>query len=428
MAAAAPHDLDERMARLVAAIQELACARDPADLHRIVTSAARALAQADGATITLREGDTCLPVAEDAAGPVLGGVRRPIHECIGGWAITHRRPALVADVGTDPRVPPGAFDATFVSSLAMVPIGGEDPIGAIGVFWSERRSPSEAELSMLGALADSAAVALQSLRTLAELELRVVERTRGVQALFEDVTAQAGRLERALEQQARHLRTLAHEVRNPLAAAEGLLGLVVDDVAGLPEQSAEDLRHARAAIAEALRVVGTELEAAKLQGSGTVVAHAEQVDVAELLRSLRGTFRALAVPAGVTLVIEEPVGVPALHTDRHLLAQILRNLLSNALKFTDQGEVRLTTEEVDGAVAFAVCDTGIGISDADRERIFEEFRQVDAAQGGRRAGTGLGLALVNRFATALGGWVELTSEVGRGSTFTVTVPVWGPPA
>jgi signal transduction histidine kinase len=135
-------------------------------------------------------------------------------------------------------------------------------------------------------------------------------------------------------------------------------------------------------------------------------------------------FRAITPTERVALVIEEPADVPDLATDEGKLSQILRNLISNALKFTEQGEVRVTAaSDRDGRVTFVVADTGIGIAPEDQERIFEEFSQLESALQRRATGAGLGLPLSRKLAELLGGELTLASTPGVGSVFTVSIPV-----
>jgi CheY-like chemotaxis protein len=147
-------------------------------------------------------------------------------------------------------------------------------------------------------------------------------------------------------------------------------------------------------------------------------------EVAALFGALRGMLRPLlAQNSSVTLTLEEPVGLPALHTDESKVSQILRNFISNALKFTEQGEVRVSAAAGDNdTLVFAVSDTGVGIAPEDRQRIFEEFTQLEGPRQKRVRGTGLGLPLVKKLAHLLGGHVELESEPGVGSTFAAVLP------
>jgi CheY-like chemotaxis protein/two-component sensor histidine kinase len=169
-------------------------------------------------------------------------------------------------------------------------------------------------------------------------------------------------------------------------------------------------------------IVDDLLDLAKVEAGKTVV-HPAEFDVAGLFGALRGMLRPLLVSDGVKLVVEDPDPGLALVSDETKISQILRNFISNALKYTERGEVRVSARLLDaGRVAFAVTDTGIGIAAEDQERIFEEFTQLDSPLQRRVKGTGLGLPLCRRLAQLLGGHVELASEPGVGSTFTAVIP------
>jgi signal transduction histidine kinase len=404
---AAPTGWDKAV-ELVEAVQRLSLARTTGEVQEIVRVSARRLAGADGATFVLRDGDRCFYADEDAISPLWKGQRFPLGACISGWAMLNGRHVAIPDIYADDRIPHDAYRPTFVRSLVMVPIRRADPIGAIGTYWATRHDAADGEIAALQALADSASVALESVAVWSELEDRVADRT--------------AKLRASLDLNERLLHTLAHEVRNPLAASEGLLGLALDEDAGLDGQVRDDLLAARAAVADGLRIVSQQLDAAK-DRAGRLRVRPSEVLATDLLSELGAMYRALRRNDRVTLVVDPGEALPPLETDRHLLAQVLRNLVSNALKFTDAGEVRVSARPAaGGAVAFAVADTGIGIAPEQQRRIFEEFAQVDADQVDRRAGTGLGLPFVRRTVEMLGGTLELRSAPGAGSVFTVTLP------
>jgi GAF domain-containing protein len=155
---------------LIAAVQRLSLARSVADVQAIVRSAARRLTDADGATFVLRDGDQCFYADEDAVAPLWKGRRFPLTDCISGWAMLNRRQVAIPDIYADDRIPHDAYRPTFVRSLAMVPIRRLDPIGAIGNYWADHHEPSRRELTLLQALADSTAMALENVRVLSELD------------------------------------------------------------------------------------------------------------------------------------------------------------------------------------------------------------------------------------------------------------------
>src|SRR5262249_40741475 len=168
--------------------------------------------------------------------------------------------------------------------------------------------------------------------------------------------------------------------------------------------------------------------------AGSTVSRPIEFAVGHLLGALRGMLKPLLVNDSIALVFEEPEDVPPLYTDEAKVSQILRNFLSNAIKFTERGEVRVTARflEDENAVVFAVADTGSGIAAEAQALIFQEFTQIDSPLQRRVQGTGLGLPLCRKLADLLGGRVEVESEPGVGSTFTAVIPavyapLMGPP-
>jgi signal transduction histidine kinase len=170
------------------------------------------------------------------------------------------------------------------------------------------------------------------------------------------------------------------------------------------------------------------LDLAKVE-AGRVTISPAWFEMVDLFSALRGMFKPILSSESVSLMFEEPVDVTKIYTDDKKLSQILRNFISNALKFTPQGEVRVTARRTeDDCVTFAVTDTGIGIASEYLGTIFQDFVQVEAPIQKRLRGTGLGLSLSRKLATVLGGRVDVASEIGKGSTFSVTIPIELPAA
>ncbi len=170
---------------LVDVVQRLSLARDLGAVQKIVRHAARTLTGADGATFVLRNSGQCYYADEDAIEPLWKGMRFPMEACISGWSMLHRQAAVIPDIYADARVPADAYRATFVKSLAMVPIRSLDPIGAIGTYWATHHAATRDEVRVLQALADTTAVAMENVRVYSELEQRVHERTRELEAANE---------------------------------------------------------------------------------------------------------------------------------------------------------------------------------------------------------------------------------------------------
>jgi serine/threonine protein kinase len=214
------------MEGLIEVIQRLSLARDLPTVQDIVRRAARRLTGADGATFVLRDGDRCHYADEDAIAPLWKGQRFPMSACISGWSMLNRRPAVIDDIYADDRIPHDAYRPTFVKSLVMVPIRTLDPIGAIGNYWAAPHQPSEAEVKLLQALADTTAVALENVRVFTELEERVRART-----------AELEEANRRLEASNREL-LAAHQQADRVfqAYAKALPGTVLDSKYRLDEE------------------------------------------------------------------------------------------------------------------------------------------------------------------------------------------------
>ncbi|HKZ04576.1 MAG TPA: ATP-binding protein [Methylomirabilota bacterium] len=258
---------------------------------------------------------------------------------------------------------------------------------------------------------------------LSRLNAELQDTNRGVLALYAELDEKADTLRRADEMKSRFLSNMSHEFRTPLNSMLALSRLLLEDAERpLSPEQRRQVGYIRQAADDLTELVNDLLDIAKVE-AGKVVVRPAQFDVRDLFAALRGMLRPLLLNEAVSLVFEEPADIPLLRTDEGKVSQILRNLLSNALKFTERGEIRVAARRVDdGMIAFSVADTGIGIAPEDQERIFEEFGQLDNPVQRRVRGTGLGLPLVKRLAILLGGGIGVESRLGAGSTFTATIP------
>jgi signal transduction histidine kinase/CheY-like chemotaxis protein len=260
---------------------------------------------------------------------------------------------------------------------------------------------------------------------LVRLNAELEDTNRGVVALYAELDEKADHLRRADELKSRFLSNMSHEFRTPLNAIRALTEVLLRKVDGelTPEQQVE-VGYIRKAVDQLSELVEDLLDLAKVE-AGKIAIRPVEFDVPTLFSSLRGMLRPLLVNESVSLGFDNPAGLPSLNTDEAKVSQILRNLISNALKFTERGEVRVsaTLAPSGDAVVFSVADTGIGIAHEDQERIFQEFGQVDSPIQRRVRGTGLGLPLSRKLATLLGGTLTVESEPGVGSTFLATIPV-----
>jgi len=257
---------------------------------------------------------------------------------------------------------------------------------------------------------------------LVHLNRELEDTNRGVVALYAELDEKADHLRRADELKSRFLSNMTHEFRTPVNSILGLSNLMIEDRQRTGREPEPEAIYIRKAAEQLSELVNDLLDLAKVEAGKTVVRPAE-FQVENLFGALRGMLRPLLMNQSVSLVFEDAAALRPVFSDEGKVSQILRNLISNALKFTERGEVRVSAiEEEPDLIVFRVADTGIGIAEEDQSRIFEEFTQVEHRLQARVRGTGLGLPLSRRLAELLGGTLGVTSEPAVGSTFMLRVP------
>lgn len=262
-----------------------------------------------------------------------------------------------------------------------------------------------------------------------ELSEELEETNRGVVALYAELNEKTTQLAAVNAAQTRFWSNISHELRGPINSVVGLAQLLAAPGSDpLTDEQRRQIGLINDSGATLLALVNELLDTAKAE-SGRLIPQLTPVDLVAVFAQLRGALRSTIRSPEVALVIDEPT-LPAVWTDETMLVRILRNLLSNGLKFTERGEVRLTVD-LDGSgdeprVRYTVTDTGIGIPADQVDRVFEEFHQVRNALQARTTGTGLGLGYARRLAEILGGTLTLASELGRGTTVTLRLPTHDP--
>ncbi len=258
---------------------------------------------------------------------------------------------------------------------------------------------------------------------LAVLETELAETNKGVLALYAELDENAVELREAADLKGRFLSYMSHEFRTPLASITSIADILMAVFDGpLTAEQQRQIQFVRGSVRELTEMVDDLLDLAKME-AGRISISPEWFEMVDLFSALRGMFRPIVGNSAVSLIFEEPDALPRIYTDDKKLSQILRNFISNALKFTTDGEVRVTARLVgEGTVEFAVTDTGIGIAKEHLPALFSDFVQIDTRIQKRLRGTGLGLSLAKKFATLLGGTVGVVSEVGHGSRFWVQIP------
>jgi signal transduction histidine kinase len=256
------------------------------------------------------------------------------------------------------------------------------------------------------------------------LGAELAETNLGVVALYSELEDQAAALRDATELKSRFLSYMSHEFRTPLSSMRSISRILLDRMDGdLSSEQEKQISFIEGAARELTEMVDDLLDLAKIE-AGRISISPEWFEMLDLFAALRGMFKPLATNPDVILILEEPKDLPRIYTDHKKLSQVLRNYVSNSLKFTERGEIRLCAEGIkDDQVRFSVIDTGIGIAKEYQTAIFNDFVQIDSPLQKRWRGTGLGLSLSRKIAELLGGSVSMTSEPNVGSTFSITIPI-----
>jgi signal transduction histidine kinase len=264
---------------------------------------------------------------------------------------------------------------------------------------------------------------------LLSLTRELEDTNRGIVALYAEIEDKAERLRKADEMKSRFLSNTSHELRTPLSSIRALAKLLLDRMDGdlTPEQERQ-VRYIEAAAADLSELVNDLLDLAKIE-AGRVEVLVAPVVIDNLFRALKAMLRPLVDDARVDLVFEPCAFTAAFDSDEGKISQVLRNFISNALKFTEQGAVTVSAchDPDTDTITFTVADTGIGISPENLQLIFEEFSQIEHPLQRRSKGTGLGLPLCRKLAELLGGRVDVVSQPGAGSAFSLVLPRVFPP-
>jgi len=281
------------------------------------------------------------------------------------------------------------------------------PTGVLTLTRSEVRPFTEKQIELVSTFADQAALAIENVR------------------LFDEIQDKNRQLQMASQNKSQFVSSMSHELRTPLNAIIGLTEMMVKNAARFgTEKAQEPLQRVNRAGTHLLGLINQVLDLSKIE-AGKLELNPQTVQLAPLINEVIGTAGQLAEQNKNRLVVDTQENLGALTVDAMRLRQILLNLLSNACKFTKEGEVTLRARRVANGrdwIELAVADTGIGMTAEQKAKLFEEFTQADATTSQRFGGTGLGLAISRKLARMMGGDVTVTSEPGKGSVFTVRLP------
>jgi two-component system, NtrC family, sensor kinase len=383
-------------------------------LQTLVESAGR-LCGADYATIT-RQKDGVLFFAEayGYSSEFIEYVKAmPVERGRGtatGRALLEGRVIHIADVLADPEYTWAEAQSLggYRTVLAVPMLREGVPTGVLTLTRSEVRPFTDKQIDLVSTFADQAAIAIENVR------------------LFDEIQEKSHQLQFASEHKSQFVASMSHELRTPLNAIIGLTEMMVKNAARFgTEKAQEPLQRVNRAGTHLLGLINQVLDLSKIE-AGKLELNPQTVELAPLINDVISTAGQLAEQNKNRLVVDAQENLGALTVDPMRLRQILLNLLSNACKFTKAGEVKLAVRKVSNGgnfVEFAVSDTGIGMTAEQQGKLFEEFSQADATTAQRFGGTGLGLAITRKLARMMGGDVTVTSEPGKGSVFTVRLPV-----
>jgi signal transduction histidine kinase len=289
--------------------------------------------------------------------------------------------------------------------LAVPLLHQQEVIGALIVRRKRVGAFAEDTVSLLQSFAAQSAVAIQNAR------------------LFREIEQKSGELAEASRHKSEFLANMSHELRTPLNAVLGYAELIQDGIYGeVPVKMADVLERIQQNGRHLLGLINDVLDLSKIE-AGQLTLSPVEYSMRELVLDVVSATEALAAEKKLALEVEVPADLPRGRGDERRLTQVLLNLVSNAIKFTEAGSVRIRAKVEDGTFVVAVSDTGVGIAEGDRERIFEEFQQVDSSSTRRKGGTGLGLAIARRIVELHGGRIWVDSAPGEGSTFAFTLPL-----
>jgi signal transduction histidine kinase len=241
--------------------------------------------------------------------------------------------------------------------------------------------------------------------------------------LFDEIQEKSRQLAEASQHKSQFLANMSHELRTPLNAILGYTELIADGIYGeTPEKVQAVLKRVESNGRHLLGLINDVLDLSKIE-AGQLKLTLADYSIKDVVRGVYSALEPLATKKSLNLKVAVPDNVPGAHGDERKLTQVLLNLVGNAIKFTDQGEVAINVVAENGSLSIAVRDTGPGIAPADQARLFEEFQQADNSITKTKGGTGLGLAISKRIIDMHGGQIILESSVGRGSTFKVALPI-----
>jgi signal transduction histidine kinase len=380
-------------------------------LQTLIESAAK-LCDADNGGITRQQGGVFYPAetygfSKEFTDYIRTLPIKPERGSAQGRALLEGKVVHIPDVQADPEYTWAEVQRVgHYRTILGVPMLREGaPIGVFALTRSEVRPFTDKQIELATTFADQAAIAIENVR------------------LFDEIQDKSRQLEEASQHKSQFLANMSHELRTPLNAILGYTELMADGAYGEPsEKMLGILKRLEANGKHLLGLINDVLDLSKIE-AGQLVLELSDYCIQDIAQTVRSTLEPLAADKKLGFKVEMAGELPPGHGDGRRLTQVLINLVGNAIKFTDAGEVAIKAEANNGSFHVSVRDTGPGISAADQAKLFQEFQQADNAITRKKGGTGLGLAISKRIIEMHGGRIWVESQLGQGSTFTFTLPV-----
>ncbi len=397
--------LNDQLFKLVTVIKELSTAYTEPEVYKIVASAARILANANGSAFVKKDGDFCFYIEEDSREPLWKGGRFPLKQCITGWVMLNKEPAFIEDIYKDSRIPLELYKPTYIRSLAALPIFSENPKAAFCSYWDKNYSPTSNEVQLLQTLADAAAISLQNIELMNDLENRVKERTAQLESANRELEAFSY--------------SVSHDLRAPIRAIDGFTRILTEDHS---DSLGEDGLRVCKIIRDNTHKMGqliddllsfSRLSRAEIQKS--------EVDMGTMANSV---YHELTTPEMRKRISFSIDNLPFAYGDATMLRQVWVNLISNAIKFSSKNEfsqIEINCVLNEKYLIYCIKDNGVGFDMRYYRKMFGVFQRLHSIQDFE--GTGVGLAIVQRVIHRHGGEVWAEGEVGKGAAFSFSLPV-----
>jgi GAF domain-containing protein len=380
-------------------------------LQTLVESAAK-LCDADKATITRQIQNSFFRAEAFGFSQEFVDLMRsrpvdPDRSTITGRALLGKSIVHVHDITADPEYSwDDALRVGQFRTILGVPMLREDePVGVLTLTRSEVRPFTDKQIELVQTFADQAAIAIENVR------------------LFEEIQDKSRQVAEASKHKSQFLANMSHELRTPLNAILGYTELILDGIYGeAPDKMRTVMERVQSNGKHLLGLINDVLDLSKIE-AGQLVLSIQDYSIKDVVHGVYSAVEPLASGKKLAFKIDVPPNLPPARGDDRRLTQVLLNLVGNAIKFTDVGEVAVKAAASNGAYTISVRDTGPGIAEADQAKIFDEFQQADSTQTKAKGGTGLGLSIAKRIIEMHGGKLWVESSLGAGSTFSFTVPL-----